>query len=90
LHKYLEIAHYDAGLTKQVIKSIRSLEKRIAGHEAKLAEFIKNPDAFDNKGFLKNAPTNEARQRIIDGRVKHLKGEIEAFKNKIEQLIGGS
>lgn len=31
------------------------------GNVAKLNEYIKNPDAFNNKGILKNAPSPETR-----------------------------
>jgi hypothetical protein len=31
------------------------LRRQIAAHRQKLAEYLKNPGAFDNKGFLKNA-----------------------------------
>ncbi|HMP03759.1 MAG TPA: hypothetical protein PKC45_14775 [Gemmatales bacterium] len=60
----------------------------MAEHQKKLADYIKNPDAFDNQGFLKNAPTPEIRQKIIDGRVKHLQGEIDNFLKQIEALKG--
>ena len=63
------------------------MESRIAEHEQKLQEYIENPDAFDNKGFLRNADP-ELRQRIIDGRIKSLTKEIEKFKSEIEKLRG--
>lgn len=78
-----------ANLSKEAAKGIRSLEKQIAEHKEKLAEYIKNPDAFDNKGFLKNAPSKEVRQKIIQTRIKHLESEIKNFEKQIEKLIGG-
>ncbi|MBI1745734.1 MAG: hypothetical protein HYR55_04000 [Acidobacteria bacterium] len=62
------------------------LRRQIEGHEQKLAEYIKNPDAFDNQGLLKNVPTLEIRQRIIQGRINHLKTEIKAFEKALEKL----
>ena len=73
-------------LTKAELKSISSWEKELENHKAKLEEFIKNPDAFDNKNFLKNAPNTEVRQKIIDGRIKHLKNEIGNFEKQISRL----
>ncbi len=64
------------------------LRRQIAAHREKLAEYIKNPDAFDNEGLLKNV-SPELRQRIIEGRVKHLQQEIKAFEKGLEKLLGG-
>jgi len=69
-------------------RSIKSLEQQVVEHKQKLDEYIKDPEAFDNKGFLKNAPSPEIRQKIIDGRVKHLQGEIDNFLKQIEALKG--
>lgn len=70
-------------------RSIRSLEQRLAEHQMKLAAYQANPDAFDNQGHLRNAPSPAIRQRIIDGRVRHLQGEIANFQRQIAQLKGG-
>jgi RHS repeat-associated core domain len=55
---------------EQLLKSKESYEKLIDEHKARLQDYINNPDAHDNQGILKNAPTPEIRQRIIDGRIK--------------------
>ncbi|KFA90736.1 hypothetical protein Q664_26850 [Archangium violaceum Cb vi76] len=47
-----------------------------------------NPDAFDNQGILRNAPSPAVRQRIINGRIKHLEDEIRAFEKAIRDLGG--
>ena len=73
-------------LTASQRKSIRSYQKRIAEHQAKLDAYRKNPAAFDNKGLLKNAPNDAVRQRIIDGRIKHLQQEIEKFLENIRKI----
>ncbi|MBC3219283.1 VENN motif pre-toxin domain-containing protein, partial [Serratia fonticola] len=70
-------------------RSIRSLEEQIREHEAKLDAYKKDPDAFDNKGHLKNAPNDEVRQRIIDGRIRHLEHEIETFNKNINEIKNG-
>ena len=67
-------------------RSIRSLEEQIKEHEAKLEAYKKDPDLFDNKGYLKNAPSQEVRQRIIDGRIRHLENEIKTFNKNINKI----
>ena len=67
-------------------KSIRSLEDQVSTHEKKLQSYVQNPDAFDNQGLLKNAPSSEIRQRIIEGRVNHLTREIQGFRDQISKL----
>ena len=67
-------------------KSIRSLENRVAEHEKKLQDYIQNPDAFDNQGLLKNAPSEQIRQNIIQGRVNHLTSEIQGWREQISKL----
>lgn len=78
-----------ASLTKSQLKSISSLESQIATHQTKLAEYIKNPIKFDNKGFLKNAPNDAVRQKIIQSRINHLNQEIKTFKNNIQKIRNG-
>lgn len=69
-------------------KSIDSLRKNIQEHRQKIDDYLKNPDAFDNEGLLRNVPTPEIRQKIIDGRVKHLEKEIQTFEKNIKDLGG--
>ena len=72
-------------------RSIRSLEGRLAEHESKLAAYRENPFAFDNRGDLaRNAARPEVQQRIIDGRIRHLEGEIRNFQHQLERLRSGS
>jgi hypothetical protein len=70
-------------------RAVASLQQRIVEHQQKLSDYIRNPDAFDNLGFLKNAPTPEIRERIIQGRINHLNQEINAFQNQINQILQG-
>jgi hypothetical protein len=67
-------------------RAIGSHEQRIAEHEAKLEAYIRDPDAYDNQGFLRNAPSEEIRQRIIEGRIRHLQYEIDTHYAEIERL----
>ena len=74
-------------LTKSQLRSISSLKNQILKHETKLAEYIKDPMKFDNKGFLKNAPNDAIRQKIIDSRISHLQQEIKTFQDNIQKII---
>nr|WP_282550463.1 hypothetical protein [Providencia heimbachae] len=58
-------------------------------HEEKLTAYKRNPDAFDNLGHLKNAPNTIARQKIIDGRIRHWEHEIKIFKENINKIKKG-
>lgn len=44
---------------------------------------------FDNKGFLKNAPNDAVRQKIIQSRINHLNQEIQTFQNNIQKILNG-
>ncbi len=77
------------GLDKNTEKRIRGLERQVEEHEQKLRDYTANPDAHDNKGFLRNAPDGASRQRIIDSRVRSLEGQIGTFKRDIEALRSG-
>ena len=66
---------------------MKSLQSNIKEHTAKLDAYKQNPDAFDSKGFLKNAPSEEVRESIIQGRIKHLTQEIEGFQQQIDDIF---
>ena len=74
-------------LTPSQQRSVSSYQKRVAEHQKKLADYRANPDAFDNKGLLKNAPSEQIRQRIIEGRVRHLEKEIQTFQENIDKVL---
>jgi len=76
-------------LTPEKERAIQSLEQRIAEHQQKLADYINNPDAFDNQAYLQRAPTPEIRQRIIEGRIRNLERQIRAFQDAIKRILGG-
>jgi hypothetical protein len=42
---------------------IRSLQQQITEHQAKLGAYQADPDAYDNPGYLENAPSDEIRQQ---------------------------
>ena len=78
-----------ATLTRSQLKSISSYEELIVEHEQKLADYIKDPWKYDNKGVLENAPNDAIREKIIEGRIRKLQNELEGFKNNIEKIING-
>lgn len=71
-------------------RSVESYERLIKEHEEKLEAYKRDPEAYDNKGILKNAPNDEVRQRIIDGRVRHLDKEIQTFRDNIDKIYKGA
>jgi RHS repeat-associated protein len=76
----------------QMLRSINSLEARIAEHQAKLDAYRADPWAYDNQGRLARAPNDQVRSRIIEGRINHLENEIQGFRNQVENLraqVGG-
>jgi len=63
--------------SRQIRKSIRSLEKQITKHQKKIDKRI----GFDH---VSDDPT--LNQRAAEARLKHLQHEIENFRRQIEQL----
>lgn len=72
-------------LSREAQRGIRSLGKRIAEHEKKLADFKANPTPRPGTEGL----SKEIQQQSIDGRIRHLEREIETFRRDIERLRGG-
>ena len=70
-------------------RAVRSLQQQVASHTSKLEAYKADQDAFDNLGILGRAPTDQIRQSIIDGRIRHLTNEIQAFQDQIDKLLGG-
>ncbi|MGW4371460.1 PA14 domain-containing protein [Nocardia takedensis] len=76
-------------LTAEEQKSIRSWENRKQEHIEKLEAYKADPWAYDNQGLLANAPNDEVRQRIIEGRIRHLEQEIQNFQDQIDRTRNG-
>jgi hypothetical protein len=74
-------------LTKKEQKSLNSYQKQIYEHQEKLREYKANPNLFDNKGYLKNAPNESIRQRIIEKRIQHLENEIKTLQRNIDKIL---
>ncbi len=75
---------FNSKSTPELLKSRRTLSERLEEHVQKLAEFIQDPDKFDNKNYLKNAP--HRRDEIINRRVAGLNHEIREFRSQIEAI----
>ena len=67
-------------------RAVKGLRKQLEAHKKKLADYINNPDAFDNKGFLKNAD-KALRQKIITSRIKSLQCQIDNFQRQINRIL---
>ncbi len=77
-------------LTTSDQKAVASLQRQLALHTQKLEAYRASPEAFDNLGYLERAPSQEIRQRIINGRINHLETEIKGFQDQINKILGGS
>lgn len=71
-----------ADLSPEAIRGIRSLQKRIDEHVAKLEEFKKNPTI--RPGMEKMS--KEAIEKQQARRIAHLEKEIQTFKQNIQKL----
>jgi len=82
-----EIERAKSQLSKNDYKAAKSNYRRMLEHLEKLKNYKKDPFKFDNQGLLKNAPSEQIRQKIIDARVGHLEQEIQTFYNNILKII---
>jgi RHS repeat-associated protein len=78
-----------ADAAKGGAEKTEGLQEQLEAHIERLEEFKADPDAHDNKGFLRNAPTQERRDSIINGRINNLEGQIENFRKQILEKGGG-
>jgi len=78
-------------LSTSARRAIRSTQKRLAEHEAKLAAYRENPFAFDNEGHLaRNAGNAAVQNRVIQERIQHLEHEIANFHKSIAEFRSGA
>ncbi len=63
--------------------STRGITKQLIDHQQKLMQYIKNPSSMDNKGFLKNAPTQQIRDQVYTARVQNLVHQINNYYQQI-------
>ena len=79
--------HWAKMLSQQLLKARRALEKRVTEHIKKLSDYLKNPAAYDNKGFIARAQGNlELIAQIVATREKGLIDEIAMFKRQIAEI----
>jgi TolA-binding protein len=72
-------------LSPEAQRGIRSLERRIAEHEGKLAEFKANPTV---RPGMEKLPA-EVIKKQQQARIQHLETEIRTFQDNIEKLKKG-
>ncbi|MEM6321537.1 MAG: hypothetical protein AAF960_28015, partial [Bacteroidota bacterium] len=70
---------------KELENSKASFESLIEEHLQKIEDFKANPDAFDNKGVLKDAAP-ELREKIIQGRIKSLEKQIKGQRENLRKV----
>ena len=72
--------------TDELLKSRKSYQDLIEEHQKKLQDYLASPDAYDRQGLLANAPTPEIRQKIIDGRAKALRKQIDKQNGELQKI----
>lgn len=82
-----EIEHAKGRLSKSEYKAAKSNYKRMVEHVDKLEKYKQNPLKYDNLGLLKNAPSEQVKQKIIESRIAHLEKEIQTFYTNIIKII---
>ncbi|NUO03095.1 MAG: hypothetical protein HUU01_20995 [Saprospiraceae bacterium] len=82
-----EIERAKGHLSKNDYKAAKSNYRKMLEHIEKLKKYKQDPLKFDNQGLLKNAPSEQIRQKIIDARVAHLEQEIQTFYHNILKII---
>jgi YD repeat-containing protein len=90
-----DVGRMGSGLTnqtrEQLLSSRQSYQDLITEHRQKLADYLADPMAHDNRGLLANAPSDAIREKIIAGRVQVLEGQIakqEGELAKVNKLLG--
>ncbi len=68
---------------EQLLKSKTSCSELIADHEQKLADYIIDPDRWDNLGSLKNV-SQEIRLKRIQGRINELQKQLRRQRYDLE------
>jgi len=71
---------------EQLLESKTSYEALIQEHQQKLTDYIRDPYAYDNKDLLKNAPTEEIRQKIINGRIDVIQKQIDKQMKELDKI----
>ena len=66
----------------------KGLRDQLKAHEEKLKDYMANPSAYDNKGFLAGALANNNQSlydKIYLARIANLQGQIAGFKKMVEE-----
>jgi len=82
-----EIKAAKGKLSKHDYKKVKSEYEQLLDHVNKLEKYKANPLKYDNKGILQNAPNDQIRQQIINGRILKLEREIQTFYNNIIKTL---
>ncbi|MCU0800607.1 MAG: hypothetical protein MUD11_02335 [Rhodobacteraceae bacterium] len=77
---------YSKRTREENLRSKRSYEELMAEHQQKLADYKRDPYAFDNQGLLRNAPNDAVRQSIIQGRIQVLERQIAKHAGELAKI----
>ncbi|WP_141699280.1 hypothetical protein [Candidatus Thiosymbion oneisti] len=67
-------------------KAAKSEEKLIREHEKKLDDYRRSPEKHDNRGTYRNAPNEEIRKKVYEGRIRELEKQINRHKKELKKL----
>ena len=82
---YIFHQKYEKLTDNQLRKAQKSYEDLIEEHKQKLKDYLANPDAYDNKGILRNA-SPQLRSKIIQGRANALQKQIKKQENELNKI----
>jgi len=67
-------------------KSKKSYEELRDEHKQKLEDYKKDPTKHDNKGTLENAPNEEIKNKIFNGRIRELEKQIKKHEEELIKI----
>ena len=77
---------YASMTREQLQRAQRAHERLIDEHQRKLQDYIRNPNAYDNRGLLNNVPPH-IREEIINGRIRALETQIRGQQSNLDEII---
>jgi hypothetical protein len=67
-------------------KAAKRERELIEEHKKKLEDYRQNPKKYDNKGTYRNAPNDEVRKKIYEGRIRALEKQIQKHEGELKKL----
>ncbi len=67
-------------------KAARRERELIEEHKKKLDDYKRNPKKHDDKGGYRNAPNDEIRKKIYEGRIRALEKQIQKHEKELKKI----